>query len=125
MAEGVKRSPSGHLLSWREVLAQHKSLRGIARHSLLVDRGESGYRNIFLKDGRILYPGEGLGHQQPARGNAILLQALEEQRALRVFYREGQNRWRDLGTYRVRGVDYRLEEAENRYMYWFSLEPVP
>ncbi|WP_018467759.1 hypothetical protein [Calidithermus timidus] len=112
-------------LSWREVLARHKSLRGIAQGSLLVDRGESGYRNRFLADGRIVYPGEGLeGNQQPTRGNAILLEALQTGSPLRVFLREGVNRWRDLGFYRVEGVEYRLEEAERRYIYWFTLAPV-
>jgi hypothetical protein len=112
-------------LSWREVLAQHKSLRGIARESLLVDKGESGYRNRFLADGRIEYPGEGLeGNQQPTRGNALLLEALQSQRPLRVFLREATNRWRNLGFYRVEGVEYCLETAEGRYVYRFILAPV-
>lgn len=129
MAEGVKRSNprvGGHILSWREVLRWHKSLRGIAPKSLLIDRGESGYKNKFLQGGRILYPGEGLaGNQQPTKGNAILLQALTEQRVMRVFCRQASNRWHDLGDYTVQGVDYRLDEAEGRYVYWFILEPVP
>jgi hypothetical protein len=121
----MKGHPSSPLLTWREVLAQHKSLRGIARDSLLVDKGESGYRNRFLADGRIEYPGEGLeGHQQPTGGNALLLEALQTQRPLRVFLREGTNRWRELGFYRVEGVEYRLEAAEKRYVYWFTLVPV-
>lgn len=120
----MKEHPSSPL-SWREVLARHKSLRGIARDSLLVDRGESGYRNRFLADGRIVYPGEGLeGNQQPTGGNAILLEALQTRRPLRVFLREGANRWRDLGFYRVEAVEYRLEEAKGRYVYWFTLVPM-
>ena len=111
-------------LSWREVLAQHKTLRGIAQGSLLVDFGESGYRNAHLSDGRILYPGEGLaGNQQPVRGNRILLEALAERRPMRVFRREGVNRWMELGFYRVESVDYRFEKAERRYIYWFTLTP--
>lgn len=127
-AKAVKQAMKEHfssLLSWREVLAQHKSLRGIARDSLLVDKGESGYRNRFLAGGRILYPGEGLeGHQQPTGGNALLLEALQMRRPLRVFLREGTNRWRDLGPHRVEAVEYRLDEAEGRYIYWFTLVPV-
>lgn len=118
----MKEHPSSPLLSWREVLAQHKSLRGIARKSLLVDKGESGYRNRFLADGRIEYPGEGLeGNQQPTGGNALLLEALQARRPLQVFLREGTNRWRELGFYRVEAVEYRLEAAEGRYVYWFTL----
>lgn len=113
------------MLTWKEVLAQHKTLRGIGRASLLVDRGESGYKNRFLPDGSILYPGEGLcGHQQPTRGNRVLLEALAARTPLRVYLREGPNRWRDLGLYRVESVDYRLEEAERRYVYWFRLAPL-
>ncbi|WP_027882972.1 hypothetical protein [Meiothermus rufus] len=113
------------MLTWKEVLAQHKTLRGIGRTSLLVDRGESGYKNRFLPDGSILYPGEGLcGHQQPTQGNRVLLEALAAQTPLRVYLREGPNRWRDLGLYRVASVAYRLEEAERRYVYWFRLEPL-
>lgn len=34
-----------------------------------MDRGESGYRNRFLPDGRILYMGEGKrGDQEPVGG---------------------------------------------------------
>ncbi|RIH85258.1 hypothetical protein Mterra_01745 [Calidithermus terrae] len=121
----MKNPPSSPLLSWREVLARHKSLRGIAKNSLLADEGESGYRNVFLPDGRIVYVGEGLeGHQQPTGGNAVLLEALQTRRPLRVFLREGVNRWRDLGPYRVEGVEYRREAAEGRYVYWFTLAPV-
>ena len=123
--KGVKRDQVCPMLSWSEVLQHHKSMRGIGPNSLLVDRGESGYRNVFLADGRILYPGEGLaGNQQPTRGNAILLQALYEKRPMQVFCREATNRWLDLGMYRVENVEYRLEEIENRYVYWFSLKPI-
>lgn len=113
------------VLSWRQVLQRHRTLRGIAQDSLLVDFGESGYRNQHLPDGRILYPGEGLaGDQQPTRGNRILLEALADRRPLRVFRRKRQNRWTDIGVYRVEAVEYRFEEAERRYMYWFTLAPV-
>ncbi len=126
--KGVKRMARGDsedkTLSWREVLVQHKTLRGIAHGSLLVDFGESGYRNLHLPDGRIRYPGEGLaGNQQPVRGNRILLEALESGCPMRVFRREGTNRWRDLGPYCLEQVEYRLEEAEGRYIYWFTLAP--
>lgn len=113
------------ILSWRQVLQQHRSLRGIARDSLLVDFGESGYRNRYLPDGRIIYPGEGLaGNQQPVRGNRILLGALAEGRPMRVFRRERRNGWVDLGPYRVEAVEYVWEEAEGRYVYRFTLAPV-
>ncbi|MDX2005302.1 MAG: hypothetical protein SFU83_08505 [Meiothermus sp.] len=117
---------SHHLLSWSEVLATHKTLRGIGRHSLLVDRGESGYRNRFLEDGRILYPGEGLaGDQQPLKGNRVLLEALADGRGLRVYRREAVNQWSDLGLYKVAEVEYRFESAERRHVYWFTLTPTP
>jgi hypothetical protein len=48
-------------LSWSEVFAYHRTRKGIGRQSLLVDRGESGYRNVFLPDGRILYMGKACG----------------------------------------------------------------
>jgi len=113
------------MLSWKEVLAEHKTLRGIGKDSLLVDRGESGYKNRFLPDGSILYPGEGLrGNQQPRGGNQILLDALESQKPLRLYLREGLNRWVRLGLYRVEAVEYRWEEGERRYVYWFRLVPL-
>ncbi|MCS7069342.1 MAG: hypothetical protein N2Z75_10155 [Meiothermus sp.] len=113
------------MLTWKEVLAQHKTLRGIGAHSLLVDRGESGYPNRFLPDGSILYPGEGLsGSQQPVKGNRRLLQALAAQTPLRVYQRIQPNCWLDRGLFRVEGVEYRWEEAERRYVYWFRLVPL-
>lgn len=113
------------MLSWKEVLAEHKTLRGIGKESLLVDRGESGYKNRFLPDGSILYPGEGLtGNQQPLGGNRVLLEALESQKPLRLYLREGVNRWVRLGLYRVEAVEYRWEEGEGRYVYWFRLVPL-
>lgn len=127
--KGVKRMSrqrsQSPVLSWHQVLQQHRTLRGIAQDSLLVDFGESGYRNKHLPDGRILYPGEGLaGNQQPVKGNRILLEALADRRLLQVFRRERQNCWTDIGFYRVEAVKYRFEEAERRYMYWFTLAPV-
>ncbi len=111
-------------MTWQEVLSQHKSLRGIAFKSLLVDGGESGYANRFLPDGSVLYPGEGLvGNQQPLRGNQILLEAHADSRAMRVFWREAPNQWQDLGLYLVAEVKYSYEEAEKRYVYWFTLIP--
>ncbi|MER3481436.1 MAG: hypothetical protein C4327_13465 [Meiothermus sp.] len=111
-------------MSWREVLAIHKTLRGIGSHSLLVDRGESGYHNEFLPDGRIIYPGEGLqGNQQPTGGNRVLLEAYADRRPMRVFAREAPNRWRDLGRYRIERVEYSWLPRERRYIYKFTLEP--
>jgi hypothetical protein len=111
-------------MTWKEVLSRHKTLRGIGRRSLLVDRGESGYRNQFL-GGKILYPGEGLeGNQQPIKGNATLLRVLAERQAMRVYLRETANRWRDLGDYLVESVEYR-QESQQRYVYWFTLVPYP
>jgi hypothetical protein len=111
-------------LSWREVLMIHKTLRGIGSESLLVDKGESGYHNEFLPDGRIVYPGEGLqGNQQPTKGNRILLEAHAESRPMQVFAREGPNRWRDLGRYRVERVEYEWLQPEQRYIYKFTLAP--
>jgi hypothetical protein len=111
-------------LSWSEVFAYHRTRKGIGRQSLLVDRGESGYRNLFLPDGRILYMGEGLrGHQKPLGGNLRLLLAHREGTPLRVFLREAPGRWRDLGCYRVEGWRYALLEEEGRYVYWFTLGP--
>lgn len=111
-------------MTWAEVLKQHKSLRGIARNSLLVDDGASGYDNRFLPGGSIWYPGEGLtGNQEPTRGNRILLEAHAESRLLQVFRRIAVNRWQSLGLYRVAEVAYRFEETQQRYMYWFMLVP--
>jgi hypothetical protein len=111
-------------LSWSEVFAFHGTRRGIGRQSLLVDRGESGYRNVFLPDGRILYMGEGKrGHQEPLGGNLRLLLAHRESIPLRVFLRERPGRWRDLGWYRVEGWRYALLPEEGRYVYWFTLAP--
>ncbi|MCS6869734.1 hypothetical protein [Thermus sp.] len=111
-------------LSWREVFAYHRTRRGIGERSLLVDRGESGYTNFFLPDGRILYMGEGKrGHQEPLGGNLRLLMAYREGRPLRVFLRERPGLWRDLGLYRVGGWRYALWPEEGRYVYWFTLEP--
>jgi len=113
------------MMTWREVLARHKTLRGIGPRSLLVDRGESGYKNCFLPDGSILYPGEGLsGNQQPTGGNRILLLALAAQTPLRVYLRERTNCWRDCGWFLVASVEYRWEESERRYVYWFRLVPL-
>lgn len=113
------------MMTWKEVLAQHKTLRGIGQNSLLVDRGESGYRNRFLPDGAILYPGEGLaGHQQPIGGNRILLEALATQAPLRVYERIKPNCWQNRGLFRVESVEYRWEELERRYVYWFRLVPL-
>ncbi|WP_299426760.1 hypothetical protein [uncultured Meiothermus sp.] len=113
------------MLTWKEVLAKHKTLRGIGPRSLLVDRGESGYPNRFLPDGSILYPGEGLsGHQQPLGGNRTLLWALASQTPMRVYQREKANQWHDRGLFRVESVEYRLEETERRYVYWFRLVPL-
>lgn len=113
------------MMTWKEVLTQHKTLRGIGPCSLLVDRGESGYKNRFLPDGAILYPGEGLwGHQQPVKGNRVLLEALATQTPMRVYERKKPNCWQDRGLYRVESVEYRLEEAERRYVYWFRLVPL-
>lgn len=113
------------MMTWKEVLAKHKTLRGIGPHSLLVDRGESGYKNRFLPDGSILYPGEGLsGNQQPTRGNRILLLALAAHTPLRVYRRERTNCWRDCGWFLVESVEYRWEESEGRYVYWFRLVPL-
>ncbi|MEZ0349153.1 MAG: hypothetical protein ABWJ90_11745 [Thermus sp.] len=111
-------------LSWSEVFALHGTRRGIGRGSLLVDQGESGYRNVFLPDGRILYMGEGKrGHQEPVGGNLRLLLAHREGRSLRVFLRERPGVWWDLGWYRVEGWQYALWEEEGRYVYWFTLAP--
>ncbi|WP_198665507.1 hypothetical protein [Thermus sediminis] len=111
-------------LSWAEVFAYHRTRRGIGGRSLLVDRGESGYKNLFLPDGRILYMGEGKrGHQEPTGGNLRLLLAHREGRPLRVFLREAPGRWRDLGPFRVEGWRYALLEEEGRYVYWFTLAP--
>lgn len=113
------------MMTWKEVLAKHKTLRGIGQHSLLVDQGESGYPNRFLPDGSILYPGEGLsGHQQPLGGNQVLLLALACQSPMRVYQREKTNQWQDRGLFRVESVEYRWEEAEHRYVYWFRLVPL-
>ncbi|MGK0620063.1 hypothetical protein [Meiothermus cerbereus] len=113
------------MLTWKEVFAEHKTLRGIGKDSLLVDRGESGYKNRFLSDGSILYPGEGLaGNQQPLGGNRVLLEALEDQKPMRLYLREGVNRWFRLGLYRVEAVEYCWEESERRYVYWFRLVPL-
>jgi hypothetical protein len=115
MDEGVK-------LSWAEVLAYHRTLRGIGLRSLLVDQGESGYLNRFLPDGRILYSGEGRhGHQTLTPGNRRLLAALEHQSTFRIFARRAPNVWRDLGEYRVAQVEQ--VEAERRRIYLFTLEP--
>lgn len=90
----------------------------------MVDRGESGYRNRFLPDGRILYMGEGKrGDQEPVRGNLRLLLAHREGTPLRVFLRERPGVWRDLGCYRVEGWRYVLLEEEGRWVYWFTLAP--
>ncbi|TBH20580.1 hypothetical protein [Thermus thermamylovorans] len=111
-------------LSWSEVFAVHRSRRGIGEQSLLVDRGESGYRNLFLADGRILYMGEGRrGHQEPLGGNLRLLLAYREGKPLRVFLRERPGLWRDLGLYRVEAFRYELWSEEGRYVYWFTLAP--
>ncbi len=108
--------------TWREVLAYHRSLKGIGQQSLLLDRGESGYENRFLPDGRILYMGEGLkGHQAPKGGNLRLLLAEKEGTPLRVFLRQGRNRWQDLGFYRVEGHTHALHQG--RWVYWFTLRP--
>lgn len=124
MLEPMPSTIQPPLMSWREVLAIHKTLRGIGPHSLLVDKGESGYRNEFLPEGRIVYPGEGLqGNQQPTGGNRILLEAYAEKRSMRVFARHGPNRWRDLGMYRVEGVEYGWLQPEQRYIYNFTLTP--
>ena len=111
-------------LSWSEVFAVHRARRGIGERSLLVDRGESGYKNRFLPDGRIVYMGEGKrGHQEPLGGNLRLLRAYAEGKALRVFLREKPGIWQNLGLYRVVGVSYGLLPEEGRYVYWFTLEP--
>ncbi|WP_337844929.1 hypothetical protein [Thermus sp.] len=111
-------------LTWAEVFAYHRTRKGIGERSLLVDRGESGYRNAFLPDGRILYMGEGRrGHQAPMGGNLRLLLAHQEGRPLRVFLRERPGVWRDLGCYQVEGWRYALLEEEGRYVYWFTLAP--
>ncbi|BDG19567.1 hypothetical protein TthSNM11_17700 [Thermus thermophilus] len=66
-------------MTWSEVLGYHRTRKGVGRRSLLVDRGESGYRNRFLPDGRILYMGEGKrGDQEPVGGNLRLLLAHRE-----------------------------------------------
>ncbi|BAW02616.1 hypothetical protein TTMY_2253 [Thermus thermophilus] len=111
-------------LTWSEVLGYHRTRKGIGRRSLLVDRGESGYRNRFLPDGRILYMGEGKrGDQEPVGGNLRLLLAHREGTPLRVFLRERPGVWRDLGCYRVEGWRYALLEEEGRWVYWFTLAP--
>lgn len=111
-------------LSWSEVFAYHRTRKGIGERSLLVDRGESGYKNLFLPDGRILYMGEGKrGHQEPLGGNLRLLLAHREGRPFRVFLREAPGRWRDLGCYRVEAWRYALFEEEGQYVYWFTLGP--
>lgn len=110
--------------AWSEVFAFHRTRKGIGARSLLVDRGESGYRNRFLPDGRILYMGEGKrGDQEPVGGNLRLLLAHREGTPLRVFLRERPGVWRDLGCYRVEGWRYVLLEEEGRWVYWFTLAP--
>ncbi len=108
-------------LRWAEVLARHKTRRGIGRESLLVDRGESGYENRFLPDGRIRYMGEGRGHQGPTPGNLRLLEAQRTGRPFRVFLREGPDSWVDLGLFQVEGSEYVL--FGERWVYWFTLRP--
>jgi len=111
-------------LSWSEVFAYHRTRKGIGKRSLLVDRGESGYRNVFLPDGRILYQGEGKrGNQEPVGGNLCLLLAQKRGTPLRVFLRERPGLWRDLGYYRVEGHRYSLLPEEGRWVYWFTLAP--
>ena len=89
------------MLAWSEVLAYHRTRKGIGKQSLLVDRGESGYRNRFLPDGRILYMGEGRrGHQEPRGGHLRLLLAHKAGRPLRASLREAPGRWRPLWPYR-------------------------
>ncbi|KIX84678.1 hypothetical protein [Thermus filiformis] len=108
-------------LRWAEVLARHGTRRGIGRESLLVDRGESGYENRFLPDGRIRYMGEGRGHQGPSPGNLRLLEAQRTGKPFRVFLREGPDQWRDLGLYRVEEAEY--APFQGRWVYWFTLAP--
>lgn len=111
-------------LSWSEVFAYHRTRKGIGKRSLLVDRGESGYRNVFLPDGRILYQGEGKrGNQEPIGGNLRLLLAQKKGTPLRIFLRERPGLWRDLGCYRVEGHRYSLLPEEGRWVYWFTLAP--
>lgn len=116
------RFSQARLLAWREVLARHKTLRGIGKNSILVDRGESGYRNQFDAQGQIIYQGEGQsGNQLPVGGNQILLQALERRKKMWVYLREAPNVWRPLGRYRVVSVEYRLDPEKSRYVYFFCL----
>ncbi len=42
---------------------------------------------------------------------------------MRVFAREGPNRWCDLGKYRVEEVQYSWLASERRYIYRFTLTP--
>ncbi|RTI12513.1 hypothetical protein [Thermus scotoductus] len=111
-------------LSWSEVFAYHRTRKGIGKRSLLVDRGESGYRNVFLPDGCILYQGEGKrGNQEPVGGNLRLLLAQERGTPLRIFLRERPGLWQDLGCYRVEGHRYSFLPEEGRWVYWFTLAP--
>lgn len=112
-------------LSWRQVLEIHRSRRGIAKTSLLVDAGESGYSNLFLANGSIQYPGEGRsGHQYPTKGNLQLINSVESRSRYRVFNREAPNVWTEIGLFEVESFDYALDETQKRNVFWFLLKPV-
>ena len=114
----------GSLLSWQEVWPIHRSWRGIGHHSLLIDRGESGYPNRFQSDGSILYPGEGRsGHQRATGGNRRLLEATQTGQFFHLFLRLAPGRWRYEGLWQPISWEYRWSETEKRWQYVFLFLP--
>lgn len=112
----------GSLLSWQEVWPIHRSWRGIGTHSLLIDRGESGYSNLFLPDGSIEYPGEGRqDHQKATGGNLRLLKAVQEKQTFHLFCRIRPGQWRYEGTWWVVAWAYLWQPGEQRWQYRFTL----
>jgi hypothetical protein len=117
--------PVGSLLSWQEVWLYHRSWRGIGRHSLLVDGGESGYSNQYLPDGTIQYPGEGRhGHQQATGGNLRLLRAVENGQVFQLFRRIRPGQWCYEGGWQVIAWTYIQQSEQQCWQYQFSLARV-
>jgi hypothetical protein len=114
-------------MTWREVLAIHRSRRGIniskTHASILLDFGLSPYHNR-REAGLLYYEGEGKsGNQSPTKGNLSLLECLESKRPVLVLERQNPGVWKSAGEHLVIGFEYLKLEGQPQ-VFVFRLEAI-
>lgn len=120
----------GVVLTWEEVSRTHRVRNGVYHRggrlvSLLTDFGRINpcYPDEAAADGQtVVYTGEGRrGDQQLSPGNLALLAAAESGHAVPLFNKLSVGRWELTGHWRVVAASRRLDPAEKRMLWRFTL----